>query len=163
MADQSYRPEYFAELVSKHENQLYRTALAVTGNKNDAENIVQEVFLRAYEQKPDFMSGDHAKAWLLKVAINLGRSLLRSSWHKKTSPLLDSYPAASPQEEGLLEKVLALPAKYRTVIHLFYYEGYSIKEIARLKAQKESTIRSQLTRARHRLRSVLEEEADEKI
>lgn len=163
MASMSYRPEDFEAVVTKHENRLYRTALAITGNMSDAEDIVQEVFLRAYEKAPEFESKEHEKAWLIRVTVNLCNSRLRSPWRKRTVPLLDSYPASDPEQHVLLEQVMALPPKYRTVIHLFYYEGYSIKDISELTGQRESTVRSHLTRARQKLKSVLKEDDYESI
>ncbi|NLC68690.1 MAG: RNA polymerase sigma factor [Clostridiaceae bacterium] len=163
MAFKTCRPESFEAFVIKHENRIYRTALAITRSIPDAEDVVQEVFLRAYEKAPVFESEEHAKAWLARVTINLCNSRLRSPWRKRTESLLDSYPAAEPEQYELLEHVLALPSKYRTVIHLFYYEGYSIKDISRLTGQKESTVRSHLTRARQKLKSVLEEDNYETI
>ncbi|MDD2426735.1 MAG: sigma-70 family RNA polymerase sigma factor [Eubacteriales bacterium] len=157
MAYDSCRPEEFEELVIKHENRLYRTALAIAGNRADAEDIVQEAFLRAYEKSPCFESEEHAKAWLIRVTINLCYSHLRSPWRRKTTTLLDSYPASDPKQDELIKEVMKLPYKYRTVIHLFYYEGYSIKEISELNGQRESTIRSQLTRARQKLKVLLED------
>jgi len=149
--------------VTKHENKLYRTALAITGNVSDAEDVVQEAFLRAYEKAPEFESEEHEKAWLIRVTVNLCNSCLRSPWRKRTEPLLDSYPAMDLKQHELLERILALPPKYRTVIHLFYYEGYSIKDISGLTGQKEATIRSHLTRARQKLKSVLKEDDYESI
>jgi RNA polymerase sigma-70 factor (ECF subfamily) len=163
MAYKSRRPEDFEVLVTEHENRLYRTALAITGNVSDAEDVVQEAFLRAYKKAPVFESEEHAKAWLIRVTVNLCNSRLRSPWRNRTEPLLDSYPAAEPEQHDLLEHISQLPPKYRTVIHLFYYEGYSIKDISRMTGQKESTVRSHLTRARQKLKSVLKEENYESI
>ncbi|SHI87097.1 RNA polymerase sigma factor [Thermoclostridium caenicola] len=163
MAYKSCRPEDFEVFVTKHENRLYRTALAITGNVSDAEDVVQEAFLRAYEKAPEFESEEHEKAWLIRVTVNLCNSCLRSPWRKRTEPLLDSYPAMDLKQHELLERILALPPKYRTVIHLFYYEGYSIKDISGLTGQKEATIRSHLTRARQKLKSVLKEDDYESI
>ena len=158
MAYKPYRQEDFEAVVTKHENRLYRTALAITGNMSDAEDIVQETFLRAYEKAPTFESDEHKKAWLIRVTVNLCSSRLRSPWRKRIVPLLDSYPASEPGQHELLEQIMTLPPKYRTVIHLFYYEGYSIKDISELTGQKESTVRSQLTRAREKLKTFLKEE-----
>ena len=163
MAHKSYRPGDFERFVTKHENRLYRTALAIMGNVSDAEDMVQEAFLRAYEKAPEFASKEHEKAWLIRVTVNLCNSRLRSPWRKRTVPLLDSHPASEPEQQELLEQVMALPSKYRTVIHLFYYEGYSIKEISGLTGQKEATVRSHLTRARQKLKSVLKEDDYESI
>lgn len=163
MAFKSYRPEDFEEFVTKHENRIYRTALAITGNISDAEDIVQEVFLRAYEKALEFESEEHEKAWLIRVTVNLCNSRLRSPWHKRRTLFLDSYPASEPEQYELLEQIMNLPSKYRTVIHLFYYEGYSIKDISELTGQKEATVRSHLTRARQKLKSVLKEDDYESI
>ncbi len=163
MAYKSYRPEDFEAVVMKHENRLYRIALAITGIMSDAEDIVQEAFLRAYEKAPEFETDEHEKAWLIRVTINLCNSRLRSPWRKRVVPLLESYPASEPVQHELLEIIMTLPPKYRTVIHLFYYEGYSIKDISVLTGQKESTVRSHLTRARQKLRSILKEDDYESI
>jgi len=163
VAYKSCRPEDFEAFVTKHENRLYRTALAVMGNKPDADDVVQEVFLRAYEKAPVFESEEHEKAWLIRVTVNLCNSRLRSPWRKRTEPLLESYPAAEPEQHELLEHVLSLPPKYRAVIHLFYYEGYPVKDIAEFIGQKESTVRSLLTRARQKLKSDLKEDNYESI
>ena len=163
MAYKSYSHEDFEEVVTKHENRLYRTALAITGNRSDAEDIVQETFLRAYVKAPEFESEDHEKAWLIRVTINLCKSRLRTSRRKRIVPLLESYPASEPQQHELLEQIMTLAPKYRTVIHLFYYEGYSIKDISKLTGQKESTVRSHLSRARKKLKSILKEDSYENL
>lgn len=163
MVYKSYRPEDFAAVVIKHENRLYRTALAITGNMSDAEDVAQEVFLRAYEKAPEFESEEHEKAWLIRVTVNLCNSRLRSPWRRRTVPLLNTYPASDPEQHELLEQIMDLPSKYRTVIHLFYYEGYSIVDISELTRQKESTVRSHLTRARQKLKSVLKGDDYESI
>lgn len=163
MAYKSYQAEDFEVVVTKHENRLYRTALAITGSMSDAEDIVQEVFLRAYEKAPEFETEEHEKAWLIRVTVNLCNSRLRSPWRKRIVPLLDSYPVSEPEQYELLERIMTLPPKYRTVIHLFYYEGYSISDISKLSGQKESTVRSHLTRARQKLKFVLKENDYESI
>lgn len=163
MAYKSYRPSDFEVVVKKHENRLYRTALAIMGNVPDAEDIVQEVFIRAFEKAPEFESEEHEKAWFIRVTVNLCYSRLRSTWRKRIVPLLDSYPASEPKQHELIEQVMKLPPKYRTVIHLFYYEDYSIKDISKLTGQKDATVRSQLTRARQKLKYILEEDDYGKI
>lgn len=157
---ESYRPvDWIEEIVLRHENRLYRIAAATLGNKTEAEDILQEVFLKVLEKRPVFESHEHEKAWLIRVTINQCRSRLSSTWWRKTESLLVSCPAKMPEQEQLMDSVLELPAKYRTVIHLFYYEGYSTKEIAGITQQKESTVRSLLSRARKKLQSILKEEA----
>ncbi len=159
MFDQSNRPvDWIEETVRRHENKLYRTALALMGGKADAEDVVQEAFLKLFEKQPRFDSLQHETAWLIRVTVNLCKSRLRLHWWKKTVPLLDTYPAQTEPQQSILEAVTSLPSKYRIVIHLFYYEGYKTKEIAEITNQKESTVREQLTRARRRLKDVLEGE-----
>jgi len=146
------------EIVRRHEDMLFRTAVAVTGSVSEAEEVVQDVFLKMLEKQPELQSPEHEKAWLIKVTVNRSRSRLRLHWWKKTVPLLDIYPAAHEGQLHLMETVASLPAKYRTVIHLFYYEEYATKEIAEMTGQTESAVRQQLTRARRMLKSCLEGE-----
>ena len=146
------------KIVKQHENRLFRTAIAILGSKSEAEEVVQDVFLKLVEKQPDFQSPEHEKAWLLKVTVNRCKSRLRLHWWKKTIPLLDVYPAQNGQQLTLMETVLSLPSPYRAVIHLFYYEGYSAREIAEMTGKKESAIRQQLTRARRMLKDFLEGE-----
>jgi len=159
MAMQSARPENGLEdLVLRQENRLYRTALIIVGNRPDAEDIVQEAFVRLVAKRPVFLSPQQETAWLLRVTVNLCKDRLRRAARRRTLPLLDSYPARPEEQHCLLETVLSLPPKYRTVIHLFYYEGYSAAEIARIIGQRDGTIRSLLARARQKLKAFLKEE-----
>lgn len=149
----------FEALVRRYETVLYRAALAVVGNAQDAEDAVQETFLKVYENKnPEFVSAAHEKAWLIKVTVNECKNRLLSGWFRKTTPLLETYPAKEPEQQDLLEQVMALPYKYRTVIHLYYYEGYSTAEIARILDKKEGTVRSLMSRAREQLKKVMGDE-----
>lgn len=158
MKNESIRPgDSFETLVNEYENKLFRTAVATLGNVEEAEDIIQETFIKLYERTEPFENKEHEKAWLLRVTINLCKNKLRSSWLRKRVPLLDIYPVETKEEYELLEEVMSLPVKYRTVIHLYYYEGYQTKEIAQLLGQKESTIRSLMLRARQKLKIVLEE------
>ena len=145
-------------VVLRDGNRLFRTALAITGSKAEAEDIVQDAFVRLFEKRPSFTSLEHETAWLIRVTVNLSKNRLRSHWWRKTVPILDTYPASGVEETGLMQTVFSLPAKYRAVIHLFYYEGYSVKEIADITQQRESAIRQQLSRARRMLKDYLEGE-----
>jgi len=146
------------ETIKQYENKIYRTAVAIVGSKADAEDIVQEVFVKLLQKQPQFESHAHMVAWLMRVTVNLCKNYLRSFWWKKTTPLLDTIPAQDVEQQDAMHAVLALPAKYRMVIHLFYYEGYSTKEIAEITEQKEATVRQLLTRARRMLKNLLEGE-----
>ena len=145
-------------VFKKHGNRLYRTAIAIVGSKAEAEDIVHDAFIKMLENPQSFASPDHEAAWLIRVTVNLCKNRLRSHWWKGRVPLLDSHPAQNSHQQEVMEAVLGLPSKYRGVIHLFYYEGYSTKEIAEITQQKESTVRQQLTRARRLLKDVLEGE-----
>jgi len=145
-------------LVHRHENRLYRTALAILANKADAEDIVHEAFIKYMQKNPAFESAEHEQAWLMRVTINLCRSRLRSSWWRKTVPLIESYPASEPEQGELVETIMSLPPKYRTVIHLYYYEDYSTPQISAMTGQGESTVRSLLARARSKLKVLLKGE-----
>ena len=148
-------PNRLEELVNTYETTLYRAALAILGDAHEAEDAVQDAFLRCLEKAPDFESPAHARAWLLRVTVNGCKSRLRAPWRRRTAPLLDAYPAAAPEEGTLLEAMQALPARDRAVLHLYYYEGY---QTAALTGLREGSVRSRLTRARTRLRQVLKGE-----
>ena len=123
------------ETVRRYSDMVYRLAFARTGNTADAEDVYQEVFLRYLRSDPQFTSEEHRKAWLLRVTLE----------------------APSPEGEALWEELRRLPDKYRTVLHLYYYEDMTTEEIARLLDRSPATVRSQLMRGRDRLRVLLEE------
>lgn len=145
-------------VIDQYQDLVYRTALAVVGNTADAEDIMQEVFFKYFRLHPNLENEQHEKAWFLKVTVNAGRSLLRSAWHRKRSTAdLSRFPAESrdPETSQVLDAVLALPDKYRIVIYLYYYEEYSMREIARLTEQTETAVAQQLSRGRKKLQKQL--------
>ena len=146
------------ELVNKHENTLFRAALAILGDVHGAEDAVQETFLRYLEKCPEFRDEGHERAWLLKVTANFCKSALRSRQRHPTVELLDVYPAPDEESRELVEAVLELPANQRAAVHLFYYEGYSTEEIAAILGQRPGTVRSHLSRGREALRQKLKGE-----
>ena len=146
------------EAVDKYKDAVYRTALTVTGSPEDAEDIMQEVFLQYFRTHPDFDSPAHERAWLLRCTINAGRNLLRSSWYRKRTDFdLSQLPAAEEDDGGseILAAVLSLPERYRTAIYLFYYEDYSVKEIAQLTGRSDAAVGQHLSRGRQKLRKKL--------
>ena len=150
------------ELVNKYENTLFRTALAILGDVQEAEDAVQDAYLRYLEKRPELRDGEHEKAWLLKVTANRCKSTLRTRKRHPAVELLDIYPA--PEEEGsreLMEAILTLPANQRLAVHLHYYEGYTSEEIGAILGQRPGTVRSHLSRARDALRRYLLEEEGE--
>ena len=147
------------EVAAAYQDTLYRAALAILGDAHEAEDAVQDAFLRWWERAPDFPDAARERAWLLKVTVNGCKSRLRAPWRRRTAPLLDTYPAAEPEEREVLEAVQALPPRDRAVVHLYYCEGYQTAEIAAMTGQREGTVRSRLSRARGKLRDLLKGES----
>lgn len=145
------------EAVSRYADMVYRLAYAQTRTKSDADDIFQEVFLRYVRRAPHFESEAHRKAWLIRVTVNCAKSHWGSAWLRHTEPLTESLAFAEPEDSGLDEALCRLPAKYRAVVHLFYYEGYTAEEIGAMLGRKPSTVRTQLVRARERLAALLKE------
>ena len=148
------------EVAAAYQDTLYRAALAILGDAHEAEDAVQDAFLRWWERAPDFPDAARERAWLLKVTVNGCKSRLRAPWRRRTAPLLDTYPAAEPEEREVLEAVQALPPRDRAVVHLYYCEGYQTAEIAAMTGQREGTVRSRLSRARGKLRELLKGEVE---
>ena len=137
---------------------IYRLALVRTRSAADAEDVVQEVFLRCLKNNPSFESAEHQKAWLLKVTINCSKSVLSSAFrrHSVSENALGELAAEDEESDSTVyDAVMRLPEKYRTAIHLYYYESYSVKEIALLMRTTESTVKSWLHRARGMLKDAL--------
>ena len=149
-----------AELARAYAPAIFRLAYARTGSREDAEDIMQEVFLRLLRAGPDFADRAHARAWLLRVAANCANDWFRAPWRRREGPLTDSLPAPEHEDGGVVEAVLALPAKYRTAVHLYYYEELSVAEIAKITGKSESAVKSRLFRARAMLREALKEDDD---
>ncbi len=141
------------EILRLHGPMVYRLALAYTRQVSDAEDVFQEVFLRYMLRRRAFESAEHLRAWLIRVTINQCRSLHRLMKRRPAVSLEEIGAVAfeSSEESAVDEAMAALPAKYRAVIHLHYYEGFSTKEAARLLGQRPATTRTQLTRARRML------------
>ncbi len=144
-----------SEAFKRYSDMVYRLAFARVKNKYDADDILQEVFLRFIKVKEKVNNEEHVKALLIRITINCSKSLLSSSWFKRTEPLSETL-SVRDKELDTLDAVLRLPQKYRTVIHLHYYMGYSIDEMAAILKSKPSTVKSQLHRARQKLKIDLE-------
>ncbi len=144
-------------LFATYHDMVYRIALSITRSRQDAEDLTQSVFLKLLNGAERPQAGKE-RAWLTKVAINASRDLLRSYWWKHTEPLEDLYAFEQPEESALFAAVMDLPAKYRVVVHLHYYEGYTCAEIGEFLSLSASAISMRLHRARMILRRTLEEE-----
>lgn len=150
----------FQNAVGRYQDVVYRIALHQFGVPQDAEDAVQEVFLRLYTAEKAFESDEHLRRWLIRVTINVCRDVLKSPWRKRRVPL-DALPDQpvfdKPEEEELYQAVMGLPEKYRTVLDLFYYEELSTKEIADLLGLRQSAVTTRLSRARDLLKKQLKE------
>lgn len=149
------------ELLAKYSDMVYRLAYARAGNVHDAQDIMQEVFLKYIKANKKFNDEEHRKAWLLTVAANTGNSFMTSAWFRHRAEYDDSvgeatYEPQMEQDNEVASAVGQLPEKYRLVIHLFYYEELSIKEISAILKTSESNVKSRLSRARDMLKKKLE-------
>ena len=152
--------EYIRRVVEDYSPMLLRLAMTRSLSTADAEDAVQEVFLRLLTQLPRFRDGEHERAWLIRTTIHRA-SDLRKAASNRTLPLEEADVVAMPEEaesSPILSAVQALPEKYSTVIHLYYYEGYTIKEIAKLLGLPTPTVGTRLSRGREKLRTLREEE-----
>ena len=144
------------QVIRQYAPSVYRLAYARTGSRCDAEDVMQEVFLRLVKAAPVFREEEHRKAWLLRVTVNCANDLFRSLRSRRTEPLAERLSAPpAPEPGGVLEQVLSLPFKYRVPIHLFYYEDMSVAEIAAATGRSESAVKQQLSRGRTMLREAL--------
>lgn len=141
--------------IARWGDMVWRLALARTRHIQDSEDVFQEVFARFFRHEEELDSDEHRKAWLIRCTLNCTNTLLSARWRTHL-PLEEAVTQAmEPEDRQLYEAVLALPQKYRTVIHLHYYEGYSVDEIAALTRTKAGTVKSWLSRGRDRLSQVL--------
>lgn len=146
-------------LVTENEHKLYRAALAILGSPQEAEDAVQDAFLRYLEKAPAKL--ERHGAWLMRVLVNGCKSRLRLKWRQVVelpAELADLAHQEDEREE--LEELWQLPAEDRAVIHLFYYQGYSTDEIARMLGVMPGTVRSRLSRARQKLKTLLTDQEE---
>ena len=149
---------YIEAVVRKYSPALLRAAFSVLRNTADAQDAAQEAFLRLLEKRPAFNDGQHEKAWLLRVTINIAKNMRSAA--ARTEPIEENTAFVYEEYSETLNAVLSLPVKYRTVIHLYYYEGYSIKEIAAILEVPAATVGTILSRGREKLRTMLKEEIE---
>ncbi len=148
--------QYLEKMVEKYSNMIYRLALIRTKTKENSEDVYQEVFLRLAKKMPDFKSEEHERAWLIRVTINCSKNLLNSKFFRNTAELKEDIPFETEEKHNIYYSVQKLPIKYKTIVHLYYYENYKIKEISEILKMKENTVKSCLARAREKLK--MEEE-----
>ena len=151
-------------LAETYRDRLFAAAFQVCGNAADAEDAAQEALLCYHASEKQFESEQHIRAWLLRVAINRAKDIAGSFWHRNTvswEEYMEELDFAAPEDSRLFQAVMELPRKYRVPIHLYYYEDYSVEEIAKLLGSRPGTVKSQLSRGRKLLKSMLTEEWDD--
>lgn len=136
----------------------YRLAMVYLGRPADAEDVVQEAFLRLLCKAPPFEDAEHEKRWLLRVTVNLCRDQLKGFWRKRAVALELDRPAPDPERLGVAEAIVALPEKYKGPVHLHYCEGYSVAEIGAILNLGQSAVKMRLKRGRELLKLELEGE-----
>jgi RNA polymerase sigma-70 factor (ECF subfamily) len=151
-----FTDEELAELYRRNVSRVYRLCYIYLKNAVDAEDALQSVFLKFLQASISFNDEEHEKAWFITTSRNYCKDILKS-WWKRQRVDLESLPEIILQDEENLEKeiiikLMSLPEKYKTVLHLYYIEGYSVKEIAELLGSNESTIRSRMQRGREKLK-----------
>lgn len=159
----SYKREEMEKIITEYGDMVYRMAYIQVKNRDIADDIYQEVWLKLIRQKTYIEPGEHLKAWLLRMTINCCKDYWKSAWVQKIVGGIEEEKEADLEisvengiENEITECVQRLPQKYRAVIHLYYYEDYSQKEIANMLGMKENTVASLLKRGRERLKKMIE-------
>lgn len=156
--------DYISDLLDKYGDMVLRIAYTYLKNRADAEDIVQDVFLRIIDKKPSFNDENHEKSWLIRATINMCKNKANMFWNKNKCSIDDVQEFAVSDkyntDTSVFQAVMALGEKYRVVVYMYYYEGYSTPEIANVIGKNETTIRSLLHRARNKLKDMLKEDYD---
>ena len=145
--------EYIEKVVKTYSKSMLNAAYSLLGSVVDAEDAVQDAFLKYIQKAPVFKDADHEKAWLLRVTINISKNMLKAKG-RKNLPIYEDIPYEQNNDE-VLQCVMCLEEKYRTIIHLYYYEDYSIKEIASILSLPRATVGTRLSRGRSILKTML--------
>ena len=151
-------------LAETYRDRLFAAAFQVSGNAADAEDAAQEALLRYHTSEEQFESEQHIRAWLLRVAVNCAKNVSRSFFRRNTVPLedyMDALEFDSGESRLIFREVMGLLEKYRLVIHLFYYEDYTVAEIRRILGLTESNVKVRLSRGRQLLKKNLQEVWDD--
>ena len=153
---------YIQYILDKYSETIIRLSYTYVKNTYDAEDIAQDVLLSLIKRSKTFESEEYERAWILRTTINKSKNHVASSWIKRTVSIEDTHDMpsddtdlAAAEESEVMEAVLSLPEKYRTPIHLFYYGGYSINEIAEIIRKKPATVGTLLARGRTLLKKMM--------
>ncbi len=154
MNESSVDNDFIRCVVENYSDMILRIAYQSLKSRADAEDIAQEVFMKLLRQ-PVFNDEKYLKAWLIRVTINQCKDFKKSARYRNTTALTEEWQPFSDEQQSVMEEIWELSVDYRIVIYLYYYEKYTISEIAEILVKKENTISSQLTRARKQLKSIL--------
>lgn len=156
------KKEQFENYFKEYYALIFRLAFTELKSKTDAEDIVQELFFRILRYQPEFENREHEKAWMIRTTINLCRDALKNKWNSSTVGMdfireteVSCFQVPGIETDDTLLAVLKLNERYRQPLYLFYYEDYSIKEIAKLLHLPENTVKTNLKRGREKLKSLL--------
>lgn len=151
--------EQFEALARRYRDNLFAIAFQYTKNAADADDMAQIALIKCYRSNTVFESETHARNWLIRVTINECKRYLTAPWRRLAAPL-DEYAETlgfeTPEQSALFFAVMALPQKYRVPVHLYYYEDYSVREVAQALGLRESAVQTRLLRARQKLKQTLE-------
>lgn len=140
--------QYFEYIIKEYSDMVFRLAISRTGNKEHAEDIYQEVFLRLAKRNPKFENKEHEKAWLIKVTINCTKNFWNANTYlKNLEELKEEIKFETKEKSEAYYAVMELSKQYRTIIYLYYYEKYKISEISKILNIKEGTIKSRISKS----------------
>ena len=145
-------------LIGKYRDSVFALSFCICKDREDADDVVQEVFVKYHFSGKEFESERHIHSWLCKVAVNLSRNRVKCFWrsHKESIEEYKKTLSFGTEEDGeLFSAVMSLPRKYRTALHLHYFEGYSVKEISKMLDISESNAKARLSRGRKALKSII--------
>ena len=162
MAETFVQNESIETVIQRYKGTVYSVALSYVNSRDDADDIFQEVFLIYFRTNPQFNDEEHRKAWLIRTTINCSKRVVDSTYRKRTVPMdemeEESFEFQTKEENAVYVALQALPEKYRTVLHLFYFEDMSIDMICKVLDLKSSTVKVQLMRGREMMKEKLKEE-----
>jgi RNA polymerase sigma-70 factor (ECF subfamily) len=156
-----------AQVIDQYRDMVYGIALTHTRNRSDAEDVFQEVFLVYHRKQPSFREDERRKAWLITTALNCSRQLTANSWHRKVVPIHEqnfdevtdeTFRFRTDEQDAVFSALQELPSKYRTVLHLFYFEDMSLAQISAALDIEVGTVKVQLSRGRAQMRDRLKGE-----
>lgn len=155
----------FSRLIGLYRETVFRVAYCYTKSYADSEDISQVVFLKLYTSEQHFETDENVKAWLITVAANLCKNLLKSRWYRLSEPFTEQtdIPVFMKETDNVLPLLMTLKPKFRTVLYMYYYEEYSVREICGLLGESKTAITTRLMRGRRQLKELLIKEGYDEL